>query len=131
MYGKAVNAESLGPHHPDPTGFVNLKRDLVRLLGILVYEDKTIQDRIRLCDGIPVIMNLCVLDERNPCKSQKTLLAPISSSPLLVLREYALFALRNTLQGNIENQKTVDAIQPSGYWDNDGVLRDIAGATRK
>jgi len=114
MYGKVVNAGSLGPHHPDPTGFVNLKRDLVRLLGILVYEDKTIQDRIRLCDGIPVIMNLCVLDERNP-----------------LLREYALFALRNTLQGNIENQETVDAIQPSGYWDNNGVLRDIAGATRK
>jgi len=109
-----VNPGSSGPHHPDPTGFTNLKRDLVRLLGILVFEDSEIQDRIRLCDGIPVVMNLCVVDERNP-----------------LLREHALFTLRNTLQGNSENQKVVDAIQPSGYWGKDGVLRDIEGATRK
>jgi ataxin-10 len=48
-----------------------------------------------------------------------------------VLREYALFALRNLLQGNAENQKVVDAIQPSSYWDKDGMLKEIHGATRK
>lgn len=51
----------------DPTGFSYLKRDLVRLLGILVHRNKEVQDRVRVCGGIPVVMNLCVVDERNPC----------------------------------------------------------------
>jgi Spinocerebellar ataxia type 10 protein domain len=50
------------------TGFAYLKRDLVRLLGILCWRKKYVQDRIRLCGGIPVVMNLCVVDERNPCE---------------------------------------------------------------
>ncbi len=48
-------------------GFDYLKRDLVRLLGILCYEDRAVQDRIRNCDGIVVVLNLCVIDDRNPC----------------------------------------------------------------
>lgn len=53
----------------DPTGFSYLKRDLVRLLGILGHGTKAVQDRARLCGGIHVVMNLCVVDERNPCES--------------------------------------------------------------
>jgi ataxin-10 len=49
-------------------GFSYLKRDLVRLLGILCHETKEIQDRVRLCGGIEAVMNLCVVDERNPCE---------------------------------------------------------------
>jgi hypothetical protein len=41
----------------------------VRLVGVLCHRDKTFQDRIRVCGGIPVIMNMCVVDERNPCTS--------------------------------------------------------------
>lgn len=48
-----------------------------------------------------------------------------------MLREYALFALRNLLAGNAENQKVVDEIKPSGYWDKDGVLKEVVGAIRK
>ncbi|KAJ7224451.1 spinocerebellar ataxia type 10 protein domain-containing protein [Mycena pura] len=96
------------------TGFNYLKRDLVRLLGILCYGKKAVQDRIRLCGGIQVVMNLCVVDERNP-----------------FLREHAIFALHNLLQGNPENQAVVDALQPSGKWDDNGILRDTSGAVRK
>jgi ataxin-10 len=53
----------------DSTGFSYLKRDLVRLLGVLCHEVRAVQDRIRMADGIPVVMNLCVVDERNPCMS--------------------------------------------------------------
>lgn len=53
---------------PDLSGFNHLKRDLVRLLGILCYEERAVQDRIRMREGITVVMNLCVTDERNPCK---------------------------------------------------------------
>lgn len=80
----------------DPTGFLYLKRDLVRLIGILCQGDKATQDRIRQCDGIPVIMNMCVIDERNP-----------------YLREHAILTLHNLLEGNRDNQDAVHSIQPS------------------
>ena len=48
-------------------GFNYLKRDVIRLLGILCYENKMAQDRIRECGGIHAIMNMCVPDDRNPC----------------------------------------------------------------
>jgi len=54
----------------DPTaGFSFLKRDLVRLLGVLCYGMKSVQDRAREAGGLPVIMNMCIIDERNPCES--------------------------------------------------------------
>lgn len=80
----------------DPTGFLYLKRDLVRLIGILCHGDKATQDRIRQCDGIPVIMNMCVIDDRNP-----------------YLREHAILTLHNLLEGNGDNQGVVHSIQPS------------------
>ena len=52
----------------DPKGFLYLKRDLTRLLGILSYHSKQIQDRVRVCGGLPVVLNMCVVDERNPCE---------------------------------------------------------------
>lgn len=51
----------------DTKGFAYLKRDLVRLLGIVCHENQHAQDRVRMCGGITVVMNLCVVDERNPC----------------------------------------------------------------
>ncbi|KAH9004705.1 spinocerebellar ataxia type 10 protein domain-containing protein [Lactarius hatsudake] len=75
-------------------GFSYLKRDLVRLLGILCYNNKAMQDRVRLCGGIPVVLNLCVIDDRNP-----------------YLREHALFAMRNLLHNNSENKAVVDTFR--------------------
>ncbi|KAG9018907.1 hypothetical protein FRB90_008488 [Tulasnella sp. 427] len=89
----------------DPTGFAYIKRDLVRLLGILCHNDKDIQDSIRAREGIQLIMNLCVVDERNP-----------------YLREHALFTLKNLLQNNPENQAVVDEFKPLVQWDQEGNL---------
>ncbi|KAH9852057.1 spinocerebellar ataxia type 10 protein domain-containing protein [Lenzites betulinus] len=91
-------------------GFAHVKRDLVRLLGIMAAENRMVQDRVRACEGIPVVMNLCVVDDYNP-----------------YLREHAIFALRNILHDNRENQAVVDAIKPVGKWDEEKVLRDIRG----
>lgn len=52
-----------------PPGFSYIKRDLARLLGILCAGNRAVQDRVRICGGIPVIMNLCVVDDNNPCAS--------------------------------------------------------------
>ena len=40
------------------------------------------------------------------------------------LREHAIFALRNLLHGNIENQAVVDAIKPVGKWDDKKILQE-------
>lgn len=75
-----INFGKVKPHNPNggaevpaqsagEAGFSYLKRDLVRLLGVLCYSNKAMQDRVRLCGGIPVVLNLCVIDDRNPCKS--------------------------------------------------------------
>jgi len=88
--GLAADDES-----PVKAGFSYVKRDLVRLLGVLCAGEKVVQDRVRACGGIPVVMNLCVVDERNP-----------------YLREHAIFTLHNILEGNTENQRVVDQIRP-------------------
>ncbi|KAG6910234.1 hypothetical protein DXG01_012369 [Tephrocybe rancida] len=87
----------------DPTGFQYLKRDLVRLLGILCHGVRAVQDHARICGGIPVVMNLCVIDERNP-----------------YLREHAIFTLHSLLKDNMENQAVVDAIQSPAERDGTG-----------
>lgn len=48
--------------------FMNVKRDLVRVLGTMAYGDRAVQDRLRECGGIHVVLNQCVVDERNTCK---------------------------------------------------------------
>lgn len=57
-----------GDEGPAKAGFSYVKRDLVRLLGVLCAGARVVQDRVRACGGIPVVMNLCVVDERNPCE---------------------------------------------------------------
>lgn len=62
-------AETLARPQSGVEGFSYVKRDLVRLLGIIALDDRGVQDRVRECGGIPVVMNLCVVDDRNPCTS--------------------------------------------------------------
>ncbi|KIY52926.1 hypothetical protein FISHEDRAFT_34347, partial [Fistulina hepatica ATCC 64428] len=89
-------------------GFSYLKRDLVRLLGILAHRSESVQNRVRACGGIEVVMNQCVIDERNP-----------------YLREHAIFTLRNLLECNAENQAVVDSTKLSKEFVNDGMLKDV------
>ena len=140
----------------DASDFPYLKRDLVRLLGILCHDRKAIQDRIRFCGGIPVVLNLCTIDDRNPCKflfgprwlccffarararcHSLTLCCPyyrFMFRPRLImkipdLREHAIFALRNLLHNNPENQVVVNTFQPDERVGPSVVVRDLpAGA---
>ncbi|KAJ2919512.1 hypothetical protein MD484_g885, partial [Candolleomyces efflorescens] len=111
-FGKPVPSSAAAPK-VDPTGFLYVKRDLVRLLGALAHESRGVQDRTRNANGIPVVMNLCVIDERNP-----------------FLREHALFTLHNLLKNNPENQAIVDAIRPAAELDDAGVLKDKFSALK-
>jgi len=67
-FGKPVSERAVpAPSPADGAGFSYLKRDLVRMLGVLSHESRSVQDRVREAGGLPVVMNLCVIDERNPC----------------------------------------------------------------
>ncbi|CAE6516081.1 unnamed protein product [Rhizoctonia solani] len=46
--------------------FQSQKRDLVRLLGILVHDDPSVQTRVREAGGVQLILGLCAIDENNP-----------------------------------------------------------------
>ncbi|TFK18978.1 hypothetical protein FA15DRAFT_674855 [Coprinopsis marcescibilis] len=118
QHGKPVPARPNSPPHDPPSttdgsGFSYVKRDLVRLLGVLAHESRAIQDRTREANGLPVVMNLCVIDERNP-----------------FLREHAIFTLHNLLKNNTESKTVVDAIKPIAELDDTGVLKDKFGALR-
>lgn len=109
---------------PDPTAFPYIKRDLIRLLGTLAYGSRTVQDRIRECGGLEVIMGHCVIDERNPCTLVCRAVEYILKS-CADMQEHAVFALRNLLEGNEENQRVVRDIKPLRAFDTEGVLRTL------
>ncbi|KAF9119323.1 hypothetical protein BGW39_000389 [Mortierella sp. 14UC] len=75
--------------------FVGLKRDIVRLIGNLAYRSRHVQDRIRNCNGLIVMLSQCNIDDANP-----------------YLREYAILAMKNILTGNAENQALIEELQP-------------------
>ncbi|KAF9904192.1 hypothetical protein EC991_002940 [Linnemannia zychae] len=75
--------------------FVGLKRDIVRLIGNLAYRSRHVQDRIRSCNGLIVMLSQCNIDDANP-----------------YLREYAILAMKNILTGNAENQALIEELQP-------------------
>jgi ataxin-10 len=131
--GKVASPGVAGPQSAAATGFPYVKRDLVRLLGILAHNERTVQDRVRACNGIPTVMNMCVIDDLNPCTFHLPFLPLVAVTHYACkdLREHAIFALRNLLQGNKENQEVVDSIKPTGVWDEEGILRDRPGAVRR
>ncbi|KAG0258118.1 hypothetical protein BG011_003522 [Mortierella polycephala] len=75
--------------------FVGLKRDIVRLVGNLTYRSRHVQDRIRNCNGLIVMLSQCNIDDANP-----------------YLREYGILAMKNILAGNAENQALIEELQP-------------------
>lgn len=137
-FGKPVNADGTPasvnqPGVGESSGFSYLKRDLVRLLGVLCHGVRSVQDRTREAGGLPVVMNLCVIDERNPCGSKSTKPKRQFSSSLFILdlREHAIFTLHSLLKDNPENQQFVDSIKPAQEWDEDGTLKTRVGGVRR
>ncbi|CAI2164691.1 7506_t:CDS:2 [Funneliformis geosporum] len=77
--------------------FAFIKRDIVKIIGNMAYENKIVQDEVRKLGGIPLILNQCNIDDNNP-----------------YIREHAIFAIRNILIHNPENQKLVEQLAPIG-----------------
>ncbi|XP_063238575.1 ataxin-10 [Bacillus rossius redtenbacheri] len=86
------------------------KAGLVRLLANLCWRNRANQDRVRELDGIPLLLDCCNIDARNP-----------------LIIQWAVLAVRNLCEGNAENQAVIAGMNRQGVVDG-AVLRE-AGLT--
>eukprot|EP01018_Ginkgo_biloba_P038092 Gb_28837 [translate_table: standard] len=70
------------------------RRDIVSVLANATFRRKHVQDQIRECGGIFLLLQQCVVDAYNP-----------------FLREWGLWAVRNLLEDNLENQREVAELE--------------------
>ncbi|CAG8590089.1 6698_t:CDS:10 [Diversispora eburnea] len=82
------------------TGFSHIKREIIKIIGNMSYENKIVQEEVRKMGGIPLILNQCNIDDNNPCN-------------------YAILALRNLLIDNLDNQKLIKELETIGTVQND------------
>lgn len=74
--------------------YIGYRRDLVAVIANCLHGRKQVQDEVRQLNGIMLLLQQCVIDEENP-----------------YLREWGLLAVKNLLEGNVENQKEVSELQ--------------------
>ncbi|XP_030644238.1 ataxin-10 [Chanos chanos] len=86
---------------------VSFKAHLIRLIGNLCHCHRENQNKVRDLDGIALILDNCNIDSNNPFISQ-----------------WAVFAIRNILEQNPDNQLIVQGLKRQGVAD-DSVLREM------
>uniref|UniRef100_A0A8C6V1V2 Ataxin-10 n=1 Tax=Neogobius melanostomus TaxID=47308 RepID=A0A8C6V1V2_9GOBI len=79
---------------------ISFKAHLIRLIGNLCHNKTDNQNKIRELEGIPLILDNCNIDSNNP-----------------FINQWAVFAIRNLLQNNLENQKLVASLEKCGVAD--------------
>ena len=72
-----------------------LKVRLLKILANLAYESRPCQDDLALLGLLPLLLSLTKIEDENP-----------------FMREWSVFALRNMLDNNPENQEFVQKVQP-------------------
>ncbi|KAL3852882.1 hypothetical protein ACJMK2_016489 [Sinanodonta woodiana] len=85
-----------------------LKKDLIRLIGNLAYKNTANQDKVRELHGIPLILDLTKLDQRNP-----------------FITQWAVFAIHNLCEGNNSNKAVLAGIKMEGLADNVHLLQEF------
>ncbi|PWA27033.1 hypothetical protein CCH79_00018006 [Gambusia affinis] len=91
---------------------VNFKAHLIRLIGNLCHGNTSNQNKVRELDGIPLILDNCNIDSNNPCILSK------------FISQWAIFAIRNLLENNQQNQELVAAVERRGPVDH-SALREL------
>ncbi|XP_058164913.1 ataxin-10 [Dasypus novemcinctus] len=76
------------------------KSHLIRLIGNLCYKNKDNQDKVNELDGIPLILDSCSLDDRNP-----------------FLTQWVVYAVRNLTEDNSQNQDLIAKMEEQGLAD--------------
>ncbi|KTG46630.1 hypothetical protein cypCar_00019486 [Cyprinus carpio] len=95
------------PGGADSHPALSFKAHLIRLIGNLCHGHVVNQDKVRELDGIALILDNCSIDSNNPFISQ-----------------WAVFAIRNILEHNLENQKLIQGLRRQGVAD-DSMLREM------
>uniref|UniRef100_A0A3P8T601 Ataxin-10 n=1 Tax=Amphiprion percula TaxID=161767 RepID=A0A3P8T601_AMPPE len=109
IFSAAQSFSSFGPdadsssHSP----VISFKAHLIRLIGNLCHGNTSNQDKVRELEGIPLILDNCNIDSNNPFISQ-----------------WAIFAIRNLLERNTQNQKLVATLERRGTADY-SALREL------
>ncbi|CAL8406422.1 unnamed protein product [Arctogadus glacialis] len=99
VFSSSQNFSSSGGGDPSSPS-VSFKAHLIRLIGNLCHRHPFNQNQVRELDGIPLILDNCSIDSNNPFISQ-----------------WAIFAIRNILEQNQENQALVAAMDRRGNAD--------------
>ncbi|XP_044041594.1 ataxin-10 [Siniperca chuatsi] len=86
---------------------ISFKAHLIRLIGNLCHSNTNNQNKVRELEGIPLILDNCNIDSNNPFISQ-----------------WAIFAIRNLLEHNTQNQELVAALERRGTADY-SALREL------
>ncbi|XP_043092633.1 ataxin-10 [Puntigrus tetrazona] len=95
------------PGGADTHPALSFKAHLIRLIGNLCHGHGVNQDKVRELDGIALILDNCSIDSNNPFISQ-----------------WAVFAIRNILERNLDNQKMIQGLRRQGVAD-DTILREM------
>ncbi|XP_015208784.2 ataxin-10 [Lepisosteus oculatus] len=86
---------------------MGFKAHLIRLIGNLCHHNRNNQDKVRELDGFALLLDNCNIDGNNPFISQ-----------------WAIFAVRNMLDQNEQNQEVLRALEGHGVAD-DSALREM------
>ncbi|XP_044746082.1 ataxin-10 [Coccinella septempunctata] len=73
------------------------KVGLVRLIGNLCWKNKRVQDLVRETETIPILLDCCNIDARNP-----------------LIMQWVILAIRNLCENNPENQAIIAGLHKEG-----------------
>eukprot|EP00249_Psilotum_nudum_P013886 c24569_g1_i1 orf=785-2005(-) len=85
-----AESSSLSVRNP----YEGYRRDIVAIIGNAAYRNRAVQDQVRQKGCLFLVLQQCVVDKENP-----------------FLREWALWAVRNLMEGNAMNQKELADIK--------------------
>ncbi|GFO06355.1 ataxin-10-like [Plakobranchus ocellatus] len=101
---KASAEDSVDPHHP----VYGLKKDLIRLIANMAYKHRGNQDTVRSLDGISLLLDLTMIDTRNP-----------------FITQWVVLAIRNLVEGNRENRDVLSGMSLQGMAGHMAQLREV------
>ncbi|XP_071389745.1 ataxin-10 [Centroberyx affinis] len=109
VFSTAQNFSSFSPGEDcsSSSPSISFKAHLIRLIGNLCHSNGNNKNKVRELEGIPLILDNCNIDSNNPFISQ-----------------WAIFAIRNLLEHNKENQELVAALESRGTADY-SALREL------
>ncbi|KYM83215.1 Ataxin-10 [Atta colombica] len=93
-----ATAANCDPQEHPAYGF---KAGLIQVIANVVHKNKMCQDLFREIDGIPLLLDCCNIDARNP-----------------LILQWTILALRNLCEGNPENQEIIKNCKKTGVPDN-------------